>query len=96
MKQQQVSGYRSEGCPCAKYVDAGASARYIPSSFSHADAQEQNNLLNYPSQSIRSGFDAARNYLQLHLLVALCLLVVSILATCCCLDNKRRRRIFLA
>ena len=34
---------------------------------------------------------AARNYLQLHLLVALCLLVVSILATRCCLDNKRRR-----
>ena len=31
---------------------------------------------------------AARNYLQLHLLVALCLLVVSILATRCCLDNK--------
>ena len=40
---------------------------------SHFDAQVQNNLLNYPSLT-------ARNYLQLHLLVALCLLVVDVLA----------------
>ena len=33
-------------------------------------------MLNYPSQSICLGNLAARNYLQLHLLVALCLLVV--------------------
>ena len=59
-----------------------------PSLTSHADAQEQNNLLNYPSQSIRSGVDAARNYLQLHLLVALCLLVVDILATGLFVDGQ--------
>ena len=41
--------------------------------------------------SLSSYLVAARNYLQLHLLVALCLLVVSNLATRCCLDNKRRR-----
>ena len=35
-------------------------------------------MLNYPSQSICLGKLAARNYLQLHLLVALCLLVVGI------------------